>query len=137
MIDILQAELRRAGYSLTKPRLTVFGALQSPRPRTMQELTSDIGDVIDRASIYRAVKLFEELGIVNRIQHGFKYRLELSDAYTPHHHHLTCRTCQRVMSFDEPVGLDSLIDTVAATHGFVHEQHNLEIFGLCPRCRTS
>lgn len=135
MLDILQTTLKAAGFSLTKPRLTVFGALQSPKPKTMNELVKEIGDVIDRASVYRTVKLFEQLGVVNRIQHGFKYRLELSDDYTPHHHHLTCQKCQRVVSFDEPAGIDELINLVASTHGFVHQQHNLEIFGLCAQCQ--
>lgn len=135
MLDTLRTTLKDSGYSLTKPRLTVFGALQSPKPKTMNELVKEIGDVIDRASIYRTVKLYEQLGVVNRIQHGFKYRLELSDDYTPHHHHLTCQKCQRVVSFDEPAGLDELIHLVATTNGFVHQQHNLEIFGLCPQCQ--
>lgn len=137
MAPKLRYELKQAGYSLTKPRLTVFSALQGTKPKTMRELVDSLDDVIDRASVYRSVTLFEKLGIVNRIQHGWKYRLELSDAYTPHHHHLTCQSCQRVISFDEPLGFASMVDAIATNNGFIPGHHNLEIYGTCPQCYRS
>ncbi len=136
MLEQLQIELKNAGYSLTRPRLTVFSALQGTKPKTMHELIQSLDGVIDRASVYRTVGLYEELGIVNRIQHGWKYRVELSDAFTPHHHHLTCQNCQRVVSFDEPEGFERLVNAIASSNNFVPKTHNLEIYGLCPDCRV-
>lgn len=127
--------LKDAGFSVTKPRQIVFSALQSGRPRSMRELTLDLSSVIDRASIYRTVDLFEKLGIVSRVQTGWKYKIELSDRFTPHHHHMTCQNCGRDISFDEPQDLDALIDAVATQHGFVARSHTLAITGLCPQCR--
>ncbi|MFZ1323588.1 MAG: Fur family transcriptional regulator [Candidatus Saccharimonadales bacterium] len=137
MIDKLQTELKLAGYSLTRPRLTVFSALQGTKPRTMRELVDSLEGIIDRASVYRTVSLYEELGIVTRIQYGWKYRLELSDAFTPHHHHLTCQQCQRVISFDEPDGLDGMLAQIAAENKYIPLSHNLEIFGLCAHCQAA
>lgn len=127
--------LRQAGYSVTKPREIVFSALRSGKPRSMRELTLDLSSVIDRASIYRTVSLFERLGIVVRVQTGWKYKVELSDKFAPHHHHLTCVNCGRLISFDEPDGLTKLIDELASTHGFTPKEHYLEISGLCAQCR--
>lgn len=135
MMDKLEEKLRKAGYSLTRPRLTVFGALQTPKPKTMRELVVSVSGVIDRASVYRTVALFEKLGIVSRIQHGWKYRFELSDTFTPHHHHLTCRNCRRVISFAEPEGFEAIIIQLATENNFTPEQHSLEISGLCAPCR--
>lgn len=136
MIEELRAELKKSGYSLTKPRLTVFSDLQGTKPKTMRELVNSLEDVMDRASIYRTVALYEKLGIVNRIQHGWKYKIELSDAYTPHHHHLTCTGCQRVISFDEPEGFDGMASSITVSNGFIPSGHNLELYGLCPECQT-
>ncbi len=136
VIDQLQIELKNAGFSLTKPRLTVFSALQGTKPKTMRELIYGLEGVIDRASVYRTISLFENLGIVLRIQHGWKYKLELSDNFIPHHHHLTCQLCQRVISFDEPEGFELMIDTIATENGFIPNSHNLEILGYCPQCST-
>lgn len=102
----------------------------------MQELVSSLEGVIDRASVYRTVSLFEELGIVNRIQQGWKYRLELSDSFLPHHHHMTCQNCKRVINFDEPAGFDDMVTGISAEHGFTPQSHSLEIFGRCAQCRT-
>jgi Fe2+ or Zn2+ uptake regulation protein len=135
MLDEIHQKLKQAGYSLTKPRLTVFGALQGPKPKTMRELVDSLDGVIDRASVYRTVKLFEDLDIIHRLQHGWKYRLELSDEYLPHHHHLTCQNCQRTISFDEPENLESTINVIVASNGFLVRSHNLEIYGICPNCQ--
>mgnify|MGYP003580954676 CR=1 FL=1 len=134
MLEKLREELKKAGYSETRPRLTVFSALQGPKPKTMRELVESVDGVIDRASVYRTVTLFEDLGIVSRIQHGWKYRLELSDDFLPHHHHLTCTNCRRVISFDEPSMLETMIDEISTKHGFVPRNHCMEISGLCPQC---
>lgn len=135
MQDTLTDVLKRNGYSLTKPRQALFSALQSGVPRTMRELTFDLESVMDRASIYRTVDLFESLGIVVRVQQGWKYKIELSDIFSPHHHHITCTVCSRVVSFDEPDGLDQILDQIAIGSGFTNDNHSLEISGVCAQCR--
>ena len=134
MNEQLASTLKQAGYSVTKPRQAVFSALQSGKPRGMRELTLDLSSVIDRASIYRTVELFEKLGVVVRVQSGWKYKIELSDAFLPHHHHLTCTGCGKIISFDEPNGLEDVLQTIALEHGFAAKDHSLEISGLCSDC---
>lgn len=135
MQEKLAETLKSNGYSLTQPRRALFSALQSGRPRTMRELTLDLASVMDRASIYRTVELFEKLGIATRVQTGWKYKIELSDLFSPHHHHITCSVCGRIVSFDEPEGLDELLTSIAVKQGFTNEEHSLEITGRCPQCR--
>lgn len=137
MNEKLASTLKKHGYSLTKPRQAVFAALQSGTPRSMHELTLDLSSVIDRASIYRTVALFEELGIVIRVNYGWKYKIELSDIFSPHHHHLTCTNCGKTISFKEPKGLDRLLTQISLEHGYVHTNHSLEISGLCAQCKLS
>lgn len=135
MEETLARTLKTAGYSVTKPREIVFSALRAGKPRSMRELTMDLSSVIDRASIYRTVELFEKLGVVVRVQTGWKYKIELSDAFLPHHHHITCLNCGKIVSFDEPDHLDELLGRIAAKHDFTHETHSLEISGYCADCR--
>lgn len=99
----------------------------------MQKLIAACPD-IDRASVYRTVALFEELGIVQRLQIGWKYKLELSDAFSRHHHHMTCLRCGLVISFDETPELEQQLRWVAASNRFKMKSHQLEIQGLCARC---
>lgn len=135
MHEKLAETLKNAGYSLTRPRRAVFVALQSGRPHTMRELADGLKNMVDRASVYRTVALFEQLGIVVRLQQGWKYKIELSDQFAPHHHHLTCLGCGRIISFDEPAGFDELMAALSLQHGFTPESHTLEINGYCQQCR--
>ena len=101
----------------------------------MQQLTNKVRAHVDRASVYRTVDLFEKLGIVNRLQMGWKYKLELSDLFTEHHHHATCLQCGSSIALEEDTGLETGIQLLAQEAGFVPTGHSLEIHGLCATCR--
>jgi Fur family ferric uptake transcriptional regulator len=132
-LDLLQKNLRKQNYSLTAARQSVFSALLNKEPQTMQQLVTACPG-IDRASVYRTVKLFETLGIIQRLQMGWKYKLELSDRFHGHHHHMTCLKCGKVISFDENVSIETRLNEAAAAHGFYMSEHQLEIQGICHEC---
>lgn len=131
----LADSLKKAGQSLTNPRKVVFEALQNQEPQTMHRLIEAVGDQIDRASVYRTIALYERLGIVQRLQIGWKYKLELSDDFHHHHHHLTCLKCGRVIALVEDNELESKLIRLADNHKFDMQGHQLEIRGLCAECR--
>ena len=125
--------LKSAGYSITAARTAVFEALLGHEPLSMHELVERVGKV-DRASVYRAVDLFERLGIVLRLSSGWKYKLELTDKFAEHHHHLTCIRCGRTVAMNEDE-LERLIAELAATHRSKPTAHQIELQGLCQDCQ--
>jgi Fur family ferric uptake transcriptional regulator len=129
----LRTHLKKHRQSLTEPRRAVFAALRGHEPQTMQQLVVACPG-IDRASVYRTIALFERLGVVQRLQIGWKYKLELTDAFSRHHHHLTCLKCGRIISFDESPELERQLRWIAASNRFKVRSHQLEIQGLCSRC---
>lgn len=135
-IDQLKSTLKASGYSLTHPREAVFMALQNQEPLTMKQLAIACSK-IDRASIYRSVLLFEKLNIVQRVYIGWKYKIELSDDFHQHHHHLTCSTCGKVVPFEEDENFENGLDMIAKRQGFAMEGHQLEIQGICTDCQKS
>jgi Fe2+ or Zn2+ uptake regulation protein len=126
--------LKKNGYSYTKTRRRVFNALADSGPLSMSQLTNKVRKHVDRTSVYRTVDLFEKLEIINRLQIGWKYQLELSDLFTDHHHHATCIQCGTVYSLDMEASLESGINRLAETAGFLPKSHTLEIRGICPEC---
>ena len=130
----LQTALKERGYSLTRARLAVFTALQGEEPQTIRELTIKVGSTADRSSLYRAISLFEKLDIVQRLQIGWKYKLELSAAFSYHHHHLSCIDCGLTIAIKEDSGLEKRINAVATAKNFHSTDHLLEIRGRCPKC---
>lgn len=125
--------LKSSGHSVTQARLAVFTALSGQDPLSMRELVARTPS-IDRASVYRAVNLFEQLHIVERIHTGWKYKLELSDAFADHHHHLTCTRCGRSIAIHE-TKLEAIIHKLAVAHGFEPSSHQIEMHGLCAACQ--
>lgn len=131
----LRQYLKQHGQSLTKPRLAVFLALRGREPQTMQQLTAAC-PAVDRASVYRTVALFEQLAIIQRLQIGWKYKLELTDTFSHHHHHMTCLKCGKVIPFDESPALESDLRRIVESKNFQMQGHQLEIQGLCQACKT-
>lgn len=137
MSDLLEqfaATLKANSYSLTEPRQLVFTALKGKEPQTMQEIITACRRQIDRASVYRTISLFESLNIVQRLQIGWKYKLELSDAFHSHHHHMTCSHCSKTFALAEDSKLEKELKRLAKKQGFAMTGHQLEIQGLCHRC---
>lgn len=126
--------LRNNSLHVTHARGVVFAALWGEEPQSMHELESAVGGMIDRTSIYRSVELFNRLGIVRKIQIGWKYKIELSDIFTAHHHHISCLGCGKVIAIHEDRRIEDLISRLATAHQFTRPVHQLEIQGYCPAC---
>jgi len=87
---------------------------------------------IGRATVFRALDLFAELGVVERLD------LPSGDhAYVTcepaHHHHVICSGCGRTADVDD-AGLQAVTSQIARRTGFRIDTHRLEMFGRCPDC---
>jgi len=127
--------LKQNGQKLTTARKIVFEALQDKEPQTMQEVYSYCEGFADRSSVYRTIALFEQIGIVKRLQIGWKYKLELSDDFHHHHHHLTCLNCGKTIPLHEDDELEKRLKFLSEKQGFLITEHQLEIQGYCSDCQ--
>jgi Fe2+ or Zn2+ uptake regulation protein len=137
-ISTLKSKITENGYRLTKAREATFKLLINPEPQSMSELLAKAKEAnIDRVSVYRNIDLFEKLGIVHRITIGWKYKLELSDEFMEHHHHLTCLGCGKVIDIADEKHIEQFIQSVADQSGFKVRKHLFEIDGYCPKCQQN
>lgn len=127
--------LAEHNYSITKAREATFRSLISPEPQSIGEILSRAKGTVDRVSVYRNIELFEKLGIVQRIYVGWKYKLELSDEFISHHHHLSCLECGKVIDIEDEQHIDDFIQMIAARFEFMPRRHQFEIDGYCKDCR--
>ena len=126
--------LEHTGYRLTAPRRAVLDAVaRTNHPFTIEELNDRLPN-IGRATVFRTIKLLQELEIVCRVpleDGGIRYEHSRSGH---HHHHLICGECGSVTEFSDPA-LDEAIEQNAATAGFALGNHSTELYGCCARCR--
>jgi Fur family ferric uptake transcriptional regulator len=83
---------------------------------------------ISLATVYRTVKLFEEAGILERVEFG-DGRARYEDAERDHHDHLIDVSTGRVIEFVDPE-IEALQERIAARLGYRLIGHRLELLGL-------
>ncbi len=137
MKTLLKKVLRNNNYSVTVVRQFVFELLLDHEPQSMHELADRAKGQVDRASLYRTIGLFENLGIAQRVYVGWKYKVELTDIFDHHHHHLSCLSCSKLVALKEDDAIERLIHSLAEANGMTAERHQLEIQGYCQACRAN
>jgi Fur family ferric uptake transcriptional regulator len=134
----LTARLRRESRKITGPRQAVLELLRvQHHPCSIKDIYRALpkGDC-DLATVYRAMHLLEEMGMVKRYDLGdgvARFEL-LAEGDDGHHHHLVCTECSGVVEVEDCFARE-LEDRVAARNGFKAVTHKLEFFGICPACQ--
>lgn len=136
MIEQLFREtLQKHNFFHTPERIRIFQVLKDLKtPCTVSEIVDMTSSSVDRSTVYRNLDLFEKIGIINRVYTGWKYKLELSDQFSPHHHHMTCTGCAKVIKFQESKALIEELRKIEVRDGFQSTSHTLELAGLCRNC---
>lgn len=126
--------LSENNYRVTKARQSTFAILLSPEPQSIRQILIKTKGKVDRVSVYRSIEVFEKLGIVHRVNMGWKYKLELGDQFMSHHHHLTCLNCGKVIDIGDEKHIDEFIRQVTKEFDFTVRRHQFEIDGICQAC---
>jgi Fe2+ or Zn2+ uptake regulation protein len=134
----LSAALRSAGHRVTSQRLVLYRVLDDlGRHASAEEIARASSERLPGLSlptVYATLELFEELGLVRRVDAGGP--AALFDPRTDPHAHFACRRCGTVSD------LDAAVDATAAraaarAAGAEAEQVEVVLRGLCASCRAS
>ena len=99
-----------------------------PDVEALYERSVEQDDGISLATVYRTVKLFEEAGILDRVEFG-DGRARYEDAERDHHDHLIDLTTGEVIEFVDP-DIEALQEKIAAKFGYKLKGHRLELYGV-------
>jgi Fur family transcriptional regulator, ferric uptake regulator len=130
--------LVHAGHHATRSRVAV-AELVSDRvghftAADVARLATARGARMGRATVFRTLELFAELGVVERLDlpggdHAYV-------ACTPdHHHHVVCSRCGRA-AWVSDIGMTDVMHRVADRTGYRIERHRVELYGVCPPCQA-
>lgn len=104
---------------------------------TAEEITYKIREKynidIGIATVYRAMKFFEELKIVkclDALENAKLYELNLF----LHHDHLICTSCRKIIEFTDNIIEEKQI-RIAKKNNFILKDHVMTVYGLCENCQ--
>ena len=130
------ALLRDAGLRVTAPRLAVLSCVRELDHPDVDDVVraarSRLGAISTQA-VYDVLRVFEEAGLVRRIEPAgspFRYETRVGD----NHHHLVCRRCGVVADVDCVVGHAPCLEP-ASDAGFVVDAADVTFWGICPGCQ--
>ena len=132
LIDAAETAIAEGGLSALKARdlaRTVGCALGA-----IYTVFPDLDALILSVNL-RTLHLFESIGVTHRVWNGFKSAVELSEAFSPHHHHFTCVACARVTSLGSERIEQALAETASGL-GVSITSHVIELNGVCRDCQS-
>ena len=132
MNDTILERCETKGLRMTDQRRIIASVLEEsddhPDVEALYERASAQDDGISLATVYRTVKLFEEAGILDRLEFG-DGRARYEDAERDHHDHLIDLTTGEVIEFVD-AEIEALQEKIAAKFGYTLKGHRLELYGV-------
>ncbi|MEJ7558144.1 MAG: transcriptional repressor [Pedobacter sp.] len=129
--------LERNDLKKTKPRLSVLKILSSRETATSQpHLEEILGKEVDRVTLYRVLKTFEEKGIIHKIldMNGTANYATCDKSCSEQKHddkhvHFNCTVCLNVYCLDE-----LHLPKLSMPAGFTTANVTLIVYGICDKC---
>ena len=132
MTDTIRQSCERKGLRMTGQRKIIAQVLENaadhPDVEELYKRTSKIDPTISIATVYRTVKLFDEAGILDKLEFG-DGRARYEDAEREHHDHLIDVNSGRVIEFVDS-DIEKLQEKIANKLGYKLMGHKLELYGV-------
>jgi Fur family transcriptional regulator, ferric uptake regulator len=143
-VEFLKEKLGERNFKLTNQRKVVFEILTEKKeehlsPEEIYEHIKDIYPEIGLATIYRTLQLFEEIGLVYKLNFDdgcYRYEILSPNNKEVHqHHHLICKKCGKIMEVKEDL-MNSLEEIIEKQYNFEIKNHIVKFTGICSQCRN-
>ena len=132
MSDTITDRCEAKGLRMTGQRRTIATVLEDsedhPDVEELYTRASTRDPKISIATVYRTVKLFEEAGILEKLEFG-DGRARYEDAERDHHDHLIDMNSGEVIEFVDPE-IEALQEKIAKKLGYTLKGHRLELYGV-------
>ncbi len=132
MPDTIIAHCEAKGLRMTGQRRVIAHVLEDsedhPDVEQLYARATAVDPGISIATVYRTAKLFEEAGILDRLEFG-DGRARYEDAERDHHDHLIDMNSGEVIEFVD-AEIEALQDRIAKKLGYELRGHKLELYGV-------
>jgi Fur family transcriptional regulator, ferric uptake regulator len=132
MPETIESRCEAKGLRMTEQRRVIAqvleGAEDHPDVEELYARAAARDPNISIATVYRTVKLFEEAGILDKLEFG-DGRARYEDAERDHHDHLIDMQTGEVIEFVDPE-IEALQERIAQKLGYTLKGHKLELYGV-------
>ena len=133
--DLLNA-IEDRGYRITSGRRVIAGAIEeTPDGFTAEQICGRLPNV-GRATVYRAIKLFQDAEVVCKLALPDGAPRYAVDAGGRHHHHAICTGCGAVQDFRAST-IERVLRTIETDVEGQITGHRMEIYLTCHACLAS
>lgn len=133
--DLLNA-IEDRGYRVTLTRRAIATAIEeTPDGFTVEQICERLPDV-GRATVYRAIKLFQAANVVCKLALPDGAPRYAVDSGGRHHHHAICTGCGAVQDFRAST-IERVLKAIESDVEGQITGHRMEIYVTCPTCLTS
>ena len=135
ILEDFHKQLQSAGLKSTRQRDLIVGSFfELDKHITVDELLEHVRLVQPRigyATVYRTLKLLVEQGFALPKEFGDRQtRYDPIHNQNPHHDHLICIDCRRIIEFEDNA-LAEHLSQIAQSMGFSLKRKKLEIYAAC------
>jgi Fur family transcriptional regulator, ferric uptake regulator len=135
--DTWLEQLHDNGYRITAARRavvdTVYGSSHALSPIEVYDSARKKYRALGLVTVYRTLEKLEELHLIQRVHQPQGCQAFIA-AGIGHQHLLLCKNCGEV-AFFEGDDLDALTASISRKSGYQIQEHWLQLFGLCGKCK--
>lgn len=126
-----------SGYRVTAPRRAIVEIMAGSEcalgPLEIYDLGRKVYPGLGLVTVYRTLEKLEELDLIQRVHHPQGCHMYLRAAQG-HEHLVLCTACGHAEYFKGD-DINGLMKNVATETGFEIQDHWLQLFGLCTKCK--
>ena len=135
------------GLRITQTRTVILNILtRNPKKHLSAEeiffIAHRVNPTIGLATVYRTLDLLTRMGLIQKLDFGDgRARYEMTDESkkVPHHHHLVCSECGKVIDYteftdEEKELLTKVEKELSEKYKFKIKNHIIQFLGICNEC---
>jgi len=124
-------------YSLTLQRKKILNfILMKDSHMTIQGICNELNDPeVSQATIYRNLKLFLKLGLVNKVNIESYDYYEIVDRNEENHFHLICKKCHKIIEIKD-ISTKAIEGSIKEKFAFKVTKSDIVFNGICMDCQN-
>ena len=129
--------LRRAGLKYTPQRVAVLKEIvKDKQHRECEDIYLALrqkGNYVSRATVYRTMDILVKNDFARKMEIGDGRAHYESKVGSPHHDHLVCTSCGKIVEFVDQ-DIEDRQKQIAKHYHFILHRHIHQLFGICRKC---